>query len=81
MRSLFVGLTVIVVLTAVIALVVVNHRRGPEADADRGVLTTVQSPERPPQKSALAPKGDGQTSKQKALAFLILMLKEGHVAR
>ena len=82
MRRLRVVLTLIVVLTSVIALFVGNHSRKLDADARPVPLTMEQRPEPRPHKSASAPERDEQLSHpKKALAFLILMLKEGHNAR
>ena len=82
MRRLRVALTLIVVLTSVIALFVGNHWRKLDADARLVPLTMAQRPEPQPDRSASAPERDEQLSPpKKALAFLILMLKEGHYAR
>jgi hypothetical protein len=82
MRRLLVALTLIVVLTSVIALFVGNHWRKLDADSRPVPLTMAQRPEPRPHKLASAPERDEQLSPPKqALAFLILMLKEGHYAR
>ena len=82
MRRLRVALILIVVLTSVIALFVGNDWRKLDTDARPVPLTMAQRPEPRPHKSASASDRDEQLSPQKkTLAFLILMLKEGHYAR
>jgi hypothetical protein len=76
-----VALTLIVVLAALIALVAGDHWRKLDADAGPVAFTMAHRPEPRPHKSASALEGDEQLSRPEALAFLILMLKEGRSAR
>jgi hypothetical protein len=82
MRRFRAALNLIVILTSVIGLFAGAHWRRLEADAGPVALTMAHRPEPRPHKSASEPpKGDEQLSPQRALAFLVLMLKEGRFAR
>jgi len=81
MRRFRAALSLIVILISVIGLFGAHWRRL-DVDADPVALTMAQLHEPRPHKSASEPpKDDVQLGPQRALAFLVWMLKEGRFSR